>query len=259
MILVVDVGNTNTVLGVYDGEELKQHWRLQTDRGRTSDEHGILISQLMTFAGISRGDIRGAIISSVVPPMEQTWTWTCETYLGHKPYVVGKSARVEMPILYETPSEVGADRLVNAVAGWERHHKPLVIVDFGTATTFDAISAEGAYLGGAIAPGVVVASEALYRSASKLPRVEIARPRDVVGMTTVDAIQSGLLYGYTGLVTGIVERMKERLGEDTVVIATGGLARFIAREATCIDEIDELLTLTGLRLIYAATEDAANG
>lgn len=253
MILVVDVGNTNTVLGVYQGEELVHHWRLQTERGRTADEHGILLGQLMSFAGIDRTKLQGSIISSVVPPMEFTWTKTCETYLGHTPYVVGKDAVVNMPILYETPSEVGADRLVNAIAGWERYHKSLVIVDFGTATTFDAISSKGEYLGGAISPGVIVASEALYRSASKLPRVEIARPRDVVGMTTVDAIQSGLLYGYTGLVTGIVERMKVRLGEDTVVIATGGLARFIASEAECIDEVDDLLTLTGLRLIYNAT------
>lgn len=254
MLLVVDVGNTNTVLGVYRGEELVHHWRVQTERGRTADEHGIMLGQLMHYAGVDRQSIRGSIISSVVPPMEHTWTKTCEGYLGHTPVVVGKDAKVDMPVLYETPSEVGADRLVNAIAGWARHKKPMVIVDFGTATTFDAISGDGAYLGGAISPGVIVASEALYRSASKLPRVEIARPRNVIGSTTVDAIQSGLLYGYTGLVTGIVERMKGELGPSTVVIATGGLARFIAKEATCIDEVDDLLTLTGLRLIFEATE-----
>lgn len=250
MILVVDVGNTNTVLGVYEGETLVRSWRIQTQRGATSDEHGIMLGDLLRYASLERSSVEGTIISSVVPPMERTWTQTALTYLGHKPLVVGRTADPKMPILYENPAEVGADRLVNAVAAWERHHKPLVIVDFGTATTFDAISARGEYLGGAIAPGVIVASEALYQAASKLPRVEIARPRDVIGTTTVDAIQSGLLYGYTGLVTGIVERMKAKLGPQTVVMATGGLAPFIAGEAECIDEVDDLLTLEGLRLIY---------
>jgi type III pantothenate kinase len=250
MILVVDVGNTNTVLGVYRDTELVRSWRIQTQRGRTADEHGILLSDLLRYSSVEKSSIAGTIISSVVPPMEQTWTRTAEMYLGHDPLVVGKNADPKMPILYENPNEVGADRLVNAVAGWERHKTSLVIVDFGTATTFDAISVNGEYLGGAIAPGVTVASEALYQAASKLPRVEVARPRHVIGTTTVDAIQSGLLYGYTGLVTGIVERMKAALGPQTVVLATGGLASFIAGEAECIDEVDDLLTLEGLRLIY---------
>ncbi|MEZ4461076.1 MAG: type III pantothenate kinase [bacterium] len=250
MILVVDVGNTNTVLGVYNGDTLVRSWRIQTQRGRTSDEHGVMLGDLLGYGQVERSAIAGTIISSVVPPMEHTWTKTTQVYLGHTPLVVGKTADPQMPILYENPVEVGADRLVNAVAAWERHHTALVIVDFGTATTFDAISDKGEYLGGAIAPGVTVASEALYQAASKLPRVEIARPRDVIGTTTVDAIQSGLLYGYTGLVNEIVGRMKVRLGDNTTVVATGGLARFIAGETHCIDEVDDLLTLEGLRLIY---------
>lgn len=252
LLLVVDVGNTNTVLGVYDQGGLLRHWRVQTQRGRTSDEHRILLGDLMHYAQLEPERIAGAIVSSVVPPMEQTWRVTIEEYAGCEPLVVGRNVQPQMPILYENPSEVGADRLVNAIAAWQRHRKPLVVVDFGTATTFDAISAAGEYLGGAIAPGVTVASEALYRAASKLPRVEISRPRDVIGRTTTDAIQSGLLYGYTGLVTGIVERMKAQLGEDTVVVATGGLASFIAGEADVIDEVDDMLTLEGLRLIFDA-------
>lgn len=254
LLLVIDVGNTNTVLGVYDQEGLLRHWRIQTQRGQTADEHGILLGDLLKYAQIEQSRVSGAIISSVVPPMEQTWRETIENYLGYEPLVVGRTVHANMPVLYENPSEVGADRLVNAVAAWERHKKSMVIVDFGTATTFDAISAEGEYLGGAIAPGVTIASEALYRAASKLPRVEIARPRNVIGSTTTDAIQSGLLYGYTGLVTGIVERMKESLDGETVVIATGGLARFIADEADIIDEVDDMLTLEGLRLIYIGSE-----
>ncbi len=251
MILVIDVGNTNTVLGVYTGPTLIRSWRIQTQRGRTSDEHGIMLADLLRYANLERSDVEGTIVCSVVPPMEHTWKRTTEVYLGHTPLVVGRSADPKMPILYETPAEVGADRLVNAVAAWEKHQTSLVIVDFGTATTFDAISVAGEYLGGAIAPGVTVASEALYQAASKLPRVEIAKPRNVIGTTTIDAIQSGLLYGYTGLVTGIVERMKEQLGPQTRVIATGGLASFIAGEAECIDEVDDLLTLEGLRIIYS--------
>jgi len=250
MLLVIDVGNSNTVIGVYREEELVRHWRISTERARTSDEHGIVLGDLFSYADLDRTEIVATIISSVVPPMERTWRETVKVYLGHIPFVVGKTIDYPMPILYDQPNEVGADRIVNAVAGWERHKAPLVIVDFGTATTFDAISGDGEYLGGAIAPGVIIASEALFHAASKLPRVEIARPRHVIGRTTEDALQSGLLYGYTGLVTGIVERMKESLGAGTVVIATGGLAEFIAGEANVIDEVDEMLTLEGLRLIY---------
>ncbi len=253
MLLVVDVGNTNTVLGIYDSGTLLRHWRIRTERARTADEHGIVMGDLFSYAGLDRSQITATIVSSVVPPMERTWTEMASIYLGHEPLIVGKNVDAPMEVLYDTPAEVGADRLVNAIAAWERHKKPIIIVDFGTATTFDAISAKGEYLGGAIAPGIVIGSEALFRAASKLPRVEIARPPNVIGGNTQDALQSGLLYGYAGVVKEIVTRMKAELGPDTVVVATGGLARFIADEADVIDEIDDMLTLEGLRIIYEAS------
>lgn len=249
MLFVIDVGNTNTVLGVYRGDELVKHWRIQTHHGRTSDEHGILLRQLFEFAGLDPDAIDEAIISCVVPPMERALVGMVHDYFELTPMVVGQNVHPSMPVLYDNPREVGADRLVNAVAGWERYRTSLVVVDFGTATTFDAITEDGAYLGGAISPGVTISSEALFHHASKLPRVEIARPPSVIGKTTVDSIQSGLLYGYTGLVREIVTRMKDELAGSTRVIATGGLARFIARETDIIDEVDDFLTLEGLRLI----------
>jgi len=250
MLFVIDVGNSNTVLGVYDGEELVKHWRVQTRHRSTSDEHGILVRELFYFAGVDPKAVSAAIISCVVPPMERSLVAMVKAYFEVEPLVVGQSISASMPVRYDNPSEVGADRLVNAVAAWERHRTSLVVVDFGTATTFDAISADGEYLGGAISPGVTISSEALFQYASKLPRVEIARPPSVIGRTTVHSIQAGLLYGYTGLVREIVTRMKAELGENTRVVATGGLAGFIARETDIIDEVDPFLTLTGLRLIY---------
>ncbi len=250
MLFVIDVGNTNTVLGVFGGDQLIKHWRIQTHHGRTSDEHGILLRELFHFAGLDPDGIDDAIISCVVPPMERALIGMVEDYFELSPMVVGQTVHPTMPVLYENPREVGADRLVNAVAAWKRFQTSLVVVDFGTATTFDAITAEGAYKGGAIAPGVTISSEALFHHASKLPRVDLAKPPSVIGQTTVTSIQSGLLYGYTGLVREIVTRMKDELGPDTHVLATGGLARFIANETDIIDEVDEFLTLKGLRLIY---------
>lgn len=258
MLFVVDVGNTNTVLGVYRGEELVKHWRVQTRHGSTSDEHGILVRELFHFGGLDSGGVTAAILSCVVPPMERALVAMVKQYFGVLPLVVGETVRPSMPVLYENPREVGADRLVNAIAAWRRFGTSLVVVDFGTATTFDAITADGAYKGGAIAPGVTISSEALFRHASKLPRVEIARPPSVIGQTTVTSIQSGLLYGYTGLVREIVGRMKQELGPQTRVIATGGLAEFIARETDIIDEVDQFLTLTGLRLIFEEHRDATD-
>lgn len=250
MLFVIDVGNSNTVLGVYEGDELVKHWRVQTRHGSTSDEHGILVRELFYFAGVDPEAVTAAIVSCVVPPMERSLVGMVKAYFGVDPLVVGQSIIPSMPVLYKNPGDVGADRLVNAVAAWQRHRTSLVVVDFGTATTFDAITVNGEYQGGAIAPGVTISSEALFQAASKLPRVEIARPPSVIGQTTVTSIQSGLLYGYTGLVREIVGRMKKELQGETRVIATGGLAGFIARETDIIDEVDQFLTLTGLRLIY---------
>jgi type III pantothenate kinase len=250
MLFVIDVGNTNTVLGVYQGEELVKHWRVQTRHGSTSDEHGILVRELFHFAGLDPEGVQDAILSCVVPPMERAIVGMVKEYFGVSPLLVGQTVHPSMPVLYENPRDVGADRLVNAVAAWRRWQTSLVVVDFGTATTFDAITRDGAYKGGAIAPGVTISSEALFQHASKLPRVEMARPPSVIGQTTVTSIQSGLLYGYTGLVREIVGRMKQELGGETRVVATGGLAGFIARETDIIDEVDQFLTLTGLRLIY---------
>lgn len=255
MLLVIDIGNTNTVIGVYEGDELRHHWRVQTDRRSTADEQGILLRQLFGSTGAEPSAVSGAIISCVVPPMERNVVEMVRNYFGQEPAVVGESIQADMTVHYEDRRAVGADRLVNGVAAWARYKTSLVVVDFGTATTFDAIDHEGAYLGGAISPGITISSEALFHAASKLPRVEVSKPPSVIGRRTVDAIQSGLLYGYTGLVKEIVNRMKAELEGDTKVIATGGLARFIASETDVIDEVDPLLTLEGLRLIW----EGANG
>ncbi len=250
MLLVIDVGNTNTVLGVYDGEELVRHWRLQTHHGRTSDEHGIFLRQLFELSGLDATAVRRAIISCVVPPMEGLLVTMIGDYFACQPLVVGQDIDAGIPVLYDKPSQVGADRLVNAVAAWERCQSALVVVDFGTATTFDAISHRREYLGGAICPGITVSSEALFRAASMLPRVELAKPPSVIGQTTVHSIQAGLLYGYIGQIREVVRQMKKELEGPVEVLATGGLARFFADETDIIDTVDELLTLEGLRLIF---------
>lgn len=250
MLLVIDVGNTNTVLGVYEEGKLKRQWRLQTHHGRTSDEHGIFLRQLFELSGLDASQVRSAIISCVVPPMEGLLVQMISDYFACEPIVVGEDVKAGIPVCYDNPSEVGADRLVNAVAAWERFKTALIVVDFGTATTFDAISAKGEYLGGAICPGITVSSEALFKAASKLPRVELGKPREVIGRNTVHSIQSGLLYGYIGQIREVVTRMKAELQGPVAVIATGGLASFFANETDIIDTVDEMLTLEGLRLIY---------
>jgi type III pantothenate kinase len=251
MLLVVDVGNTNTVIGVFVEEGLRHHWRLQTHHGRTSDEHGIFLRQLFSMAGLEAGVIDASVVSCVVPPMESTIVGAIRSYFSVEPRVVRSESFQGMPILYRDPREVGADRIVNAVAAWTKFQSALVVVDFGTATTFDAISERGEYLGGAICPGVRISSEALFRAASRLPKVDFKKPERVIGRTTVESIQSGLLHGYAGLVTNIVKKMVAELESETVhVIATGGLASMIARETGVIDEVDEFLTLKGLRVIY---------
>ena len=249
MLLTIDVGNTNTVLGVFDGKNLLSHWRLETNARRTSDEYGIQILQLFAHSGIDPQKVGAVAVSSVVPPMQMSLEKMGERYFKAKPLFVGPGVKTGMPILYDNPKEVGADRVVNGVAAFERYKCAVIVVDFGTATTFDAISAKGEYLGGAICPGINIAMDALFRNASKLPRVEFARPPHVVGKNTVHSIQSGAVFGYTALVDGICERMQKEMGAQKVV-ATGGLAPLVAAESRTIAAVDEFLTLEGLRLIF---------
>ncbi len=250
MLLVIDVGNTNTVVGIYQGECLVDNWRLWTERDRTSDEYGILVRNLFSFRSISFADIEAIAISSVVPPMLNMLVELSDKYFHRKPLVVEYGVETGMPILMDNPTEVGADRIVNAVAGYEKYKQSLIIVDFGTATTFDYISPRGEYMGGAIAPGLGIASEALFMRASKLPRVEFIKPKSVVGKNTVHSMQAGIIFGYVGLVDEIVRRMKEEVKSNPKVIATGGLAPLIAGESKSIDTVEEFLTLEGLRLIH---------
>ncbi|BCA79239.1 type III pantothenate kinase [Desulfuromonas sp. AOP6] len=250
MLLVIDVGNSNTVLGMYRDEKLVRSWRVTTDKSRTVDEYAMIIHELFNLSGIHFTDIKDVIISCVVPPMLNTLEGLCRDYFKLKPYVVGPGIKTGMPIQYENPREVGADRIVNAVAAFEKKRRCLIVVDFGTATTFDFISARGEYQGGAIAPGLGISAEALFERASKLPRVEFSRPPQVIAKNTVNSMQSGLFYGYAGLVDGIVQRMKQESKEEPYVMATGGLSEQIATASQTIDEVDPDLTLEGLRIIY---------
>jgi type III pantothenate kinase len=250
MLLVIDVGNTNTVLGLYRDEDLVHSWRLHTDRARTADEWAMTVHELFSLAGLHFPAVGSVIISCVVPPVLFAVEELCRKYFQREPYVVGPGIKTGMPILYDNPKEVGADRIVNAVAAYARKRRSLIVVDFGTATTFDVISARGEYLGGAIAPGLVISAEALYQKASKLPRVEIACPPQVIAKNTVNSMQSGLFYGYVGLVDGIVGRMRQELRDDPWVLATGGLAGLIAPYSQTISEVDPNLTLEGLRIIF---------
>ena len=251
MLLVFDVGNTNMVLGVYEGTELKKHWRINTDKEKTSDEYGILISNLFQYDKVDMNSITDVIISSVVPNVMHSLENFCIKYCNKKPLIVGPGIKTGLNIKYDNPKQVGADRIVNAVAAIEKYKSPMIIIDFGTATTFCAISEKGDYLGGTIAPGIKISSEALFQRASKLPRVELAKPGTAICKNTVSAMQSGIIYGYVGLVEKIVDMMKSELKtEDVKVIATGGLASLISSETKCIDHIDKFLTLDGLKLIY---------
>jgi type III pantothenate kinase len=253
MLLVVDVGNTQTHFGLFaDGATtVSEHWRFATVRDSTGDELGAALSNLLGLRGMSFGDVDRSIASSTVPQLAEQWTLMARRYLGHEMLVVGPSIRTGMPIRYDNPHEVGADRLANAVAAYERVHDTCVIVDFGTAITYDVVSAAGEYLGGIITPGAEISIDALYDRAAKLPKVELAKPRSLIGKSTVDAIRSGIVYGFAGQVDGIVRRLRDELGASTRVIATGGLAgELVPFIRETIDEVDDLLTLTGLRLIW---------
>ncbi len=250
MILVFDVGNTNIVLGVFNGQELVENWRLSTARSCTSDEYGVLFRELFKASTVSMADINGTILSSVVPTINPTLEQTCQKYFGLTPHTVGPGTKTGMSIKYDNPREVGADRIVNAVAGYEKYGGPLIIVDFGTATTFCVVSDRGEYLGGAIAPGIGISTEALFARAAKLPRVEMVKPPSIIGKNTVNSMQSGIIYGFVGQVNEIVRRIKLEINSDALVVATGGLAELIAGETSAIDRVDKYLTLNGLRIIY---------
>jgi type III pantothenate kinase len=250
LLLVIDVGNTHTVLGVFGGAELRDHWRLVTAANRTGDEYAVLLHALFGMARLDLTSVDAAILSSVVPAAQAPIEQMLRERLRIAPLVVGPGIKTGMPILYENPREVGADRIVNAVAAYERYRAGTIVVDFGTATTFDCVTPAGEYLGGAIAPGITIGADALYRHAAKLPRVELVRPKAVVGRNTVASIQSGLLWGYVGLVDGVVRRMAAEVGFAPRVIATGGLAAVIAPQSETIQDTDDLLTLRGLKILF---------
>ena len=250
MLLGFDIGNTNIVLGVYEGDKLLQHWRVSTDRLKTGDEYGMLINNLFTYGGLSIKDIEAVIISSVVPPLVVPLVKMCQRYFNVEPLVVGPGIKTGIFIKYENPREVGADRIVNAVAAHHKYGGALIIVDFGTATTFCVVCENGDYLGGAIAPGIGISTEALFQRAAKLPRIELVKPKSVICRNTVTSMQSGIIYGFVGQVDEIVRRMKEELGRDAFVVATGGLANLIATESSTINAVEQFLTLEGLQVIY---------
>ena len=251
MLFCMDIGNTNIVLGVAEKDRVLQHWRIRTEKEITADELAILVNNLFQASRVDFRDITDMIVSCVVPPLLSTIEEFAEKYFRIKPLVVGPGIKTGMPIRYDNPKEVGADRIVNAVAAYEKYKSALVIVDFGTATTFDYVSADGAYMGGAIAPGVLISCEALFQKASKLPRVEIfARPKSVIAKDTISSMNVGIIYGYAGLVDGIVKRMKKESGENLTVVATGGLAPIICEVSETIDYVEEFLTLEGLMIIF---------
>ena len=254
-ILVIDVGNTNTVIGIYDGDDLKKDWRLGTVKARTTDEYGMIVRDLFNHGELRLEEIQGLIISCVVPPMMNMLEELSEKYFHVEPLIVGPGIKTGMPILFDNPREVGADRIVNAVAAYEKYHREIIVVDFGTATTLDYVTAKGEYAGGVIAPGLMISAEALFREASKLPRVELHKPKTVIGKNTIHSMQSGIVFGYAGLVDSLVRRMKAELKNDMKVIATGGLAKLIATETETIGEVDSNLTLEGLKIIYYRNRD----
>lgn len=259
MLLTIDIGNTNITLGVFDGPHLKSTWRIATDQRRLTDEYGLQISALLPLKGVAASQIDGACICSVAPILTPTFEEMCRVYFKVDPLTVSAGVKTGVRILYDSPRDVGADRIVDAVAAYRLYGGPAIMVDFGTATVFDAVTKDGEYLGGAIAPGINVAADALFLSTSQLRRVDLATPAYAIGRNTVMALQSGLLWGHVGLVEGMVERFKAELGQDSQVVATGGLAEVIARETAVFDAINMDLTLIGLRLIYDMNRGADSG
>jgi len=250
MLLAFDVGNTTIAIGLFRGRKLVKSWKIKTDSDKTGDEYGAVLLNLMQFAGLQPGKVTGAIISSVVPPLNGVVEQMCRDYFGTDALVVGPGLKTGMPILYENPLEVGADRITASVAAFEKYGGPVIVVDFGTATTFDAVSAKGEYLGGAIAPGVRIAAEALYLKTAKLPRIEIRKPKQAIGRTTVSSMQSGLYFGYLGLVTRTIEEIRKELGRTARVVATGGVGSQVAAELPTIEAFEPDLVLEGLRIIH---------
>lgn len=250
MLLVIDVGNTNIVLGVFRGEELLDHWRVSTNRLRTTDEYGVLIRNLFYLNGVNSEEIDDIIVSSVVPPVMPTLERMCQRYFGLVPLVIGPGVKTGMDIKYDNPREVGADRIVNAVAAYEKYGGPVIIIDFGTATTFCAVDKMGNYLGGSICPGIGISTEALVQRTAKLPRIELRRTKHVICRNTVESMQAGVYYGFVGQVDGLISLMRKELGGQAKVVATGGLAVVIAPATKSIDIVEPMLTLEGLRIIY---------
>lgn len=254
MLLAIDVGNTNIVIGVFRETHLVHSWRLTTLRERTSDELGILVINLCQHHGIVRSEISGIVMASVVPPLTATLVAMVKHYFGRTPLNLEPGVNTGMPVLYDNPAEVGADRVVNGIAAYERYgsepRRPIIVVDFGTATTFDAVSAHGEYLGGVICPGPQISADALFQRAARLPRIDVKKPQQVIGTNTVASMQSGLFWGYVDMVAGLVQRMKRELGDGAIVVATGGLAAIVAPESDLIDHVDPELTLHGLRIVW---------
>jgi type III pantothenate kinase len=250
MLLVVDVGNTHTVLGLYEAKKLVHHFRVQSERGRTEDEYHVLFVTLVQLAGVQVKDITSSIMASVVPALTEPIVRAVRRAFAHEMVVVGPGIKTGMPILYENPREVGADRIVNAIAAYDRVRAGVIVVDFGTATTFDCVSNRGEYLGGAIAPGIGLSADALFARAARLPKTEIVRPPHVLGRNTVHSMQSGLVFGYAGLVDGMIERLRAEMGYPCTVLATGGEALLIRNESKTIDDVDQHLTLDGLRILF---------
>ena len=250
MLLAIDIGNSNVTMGVFRGQQLVSTWRVATDQRRLADEYGLLVSSVLPLKGVQPEDITEACLCSVVPPLTPAFDEVCKVYFKVTPLILSAGVRTGIPILYDRPTDVGADRIADAVASLHLYGSPSIIVDFGTATVFDAVSRHGEYLGGAIAPGINVAADALYHNTSQLRRVELAPPKSAIGRNTVAALQSGLLLGYVALVEGMVSRFKQELGQDARVVATGGQAEIIARETEVFDAINPDLTLIGLRIIF---------
>jgi type III pantothenate kinase len=250
VLLTIDVGNSNTVLGVFEGAELRAHWRLTTRREQTADEYGILVRNLFAGSGLDAARIEAIALASVVPPLTPVLVELAQHYLGREPLVIGPGVKTGMPILYEPPGDVGADRIVNGVAAFASYGGPVIIVDFGTATTFDVVTRRGEYAGGVICPGIGISADALFQRAARLPRVDVRHPGRVVGRSTVGSMQSGLYFGYAAMCEGLIGRIRGELGEPARVVATGGLAATLAGEIPSIEKVDPVLTLVGLRLIY---------